>query len=110
MSTFTYSPKYGAAFTKSPKVRIAAFGDGYQQRVADGINTTPRGWSLSFEGTKTEIDAIELFLATENGVTSFDWQPPTGSAGKWICSQWSNSIIEYDHWSLTANFQEVFGE
>ena len=110
MSTFTFSPTYGAAETNTPKVRKAQFGDGYQQRVGDGINRTPRLWSLSFEGTKTDIDAIDLFLETEDGITSFDWQPPAGAAGKWICSEWTSAINQYNNWVLSANFQEVFGE
>jgi len=110
MTTFTYSPNYGAAVDKTPKVKRAQFGDGYQQRVGDGINTTARSWSLSFEGTKTEIDAVDLFLQTEGGVTAFTWTPPTGAVGKWLCGQWSNSITDFDHYSLIATFEEVFGE
>jgi len=52
MTTFTFSPKYGAALSKEPRVKMAQFGDGYQQRVGDGINTIAREWSLNFEGTK----------------------------------------------------------
>lgn len=110
MTTFTFSPKYGAALTKTPRVRAAQFGDGYQQRVGDGINLIPRSWSLNFEGSKADIDAIDLFLATESGITSFNWTPPTGATGKWLCSDWSPSINEFDNWVLNANFQEVFGE
>ena len=110
MTTFTYSPTYGAAENKTPKVRASVFGDGYQQRVGDGINRTARMWALGFERPKSVIDAIDLFLATEGGITSFDWQPPSGAAGKFICKNWSSSINQYDNWVLNANFEEVFGE
>jgi phage-related protein len=110
MTTFSYSPTYGAALKVQPRVRVASFGDGYKQRSGDGINRQARQWSLGFDGTKTEIDAIELFLGNEDGITAFDWTPPSGSAGKWICSAWTTSINEYDSWVLSSTFQEVFGE
>ena len=109
MSTFTFSPTYGATENVAPKVKKAQFGDGYQQRTGDGINRTARLWSLTFEGTKADIDAIDLFLETEDGITSFDYTPPCGPAGKFICSGWSSSINQFNNWSLSANFQEVFG-
>lgn len=110
MTTFTYSPTYGATENNTPKVRKAVFGDGYQQRVGDGINRTARMWSLGFEGVKSDIDTIDSFLETEDGITAFDWQPPAGPSGKWICSDWSTGINQYDNWVLNANFEEVFGE
>jgi hypothetical protein len=45
MSTFTDIPG-SAALTTKPRVRTAMFGDGYEQRLADGINNAPRAWSL----------------------------------------------------------------
>ena len=110
MTTFTFSPKYGAALSKEPRVKMAQFGDGYQQRVGDGINTIAREWSLNFEGTKSDIDAIDLFLTTEGGITSFNWTPPSGASGRWLCRNWSPSINEYDNWTLSATFEEMFGE
>ena len=110
MSTFTYPISYGASVDKTPKVKRAQFGDGYQQRVGDGINTTARSWSLSFIGSKSDIDAVDLFLQNEGGVNAFNWTPPTGAAGKWLCGEWSNSITDFDHYSLVATFYEVFGE
>jgi len=110
MTTFSVEPTYGAQVKKAPKVRLSVFGDGYQQRVGDGINRTARVWTLNFVGDKSAIDAIDLFLATEDGITSFTWTPPTGAVGKWLCSEWNNAIIEYNHWTLNATFSEVFGE
>lgn len=109
MTTFTYIPVYGATETTRARVLKAQFGDGYAQRVADGINTQPRTWALSFSKTQTDIEDILTFLQTEGGVTSFTWQPPRGLSGQWICEEWSNSVNDgYD--SLTVQFMEVFGE
>lgn len=109
MSTFTYIPVYGATETTRARVLKAQFGDGYVQRVADGINNYPRTWSLTFSKTQSDIETILTFLETEGGVTSFDWTPPRGSAGKWICEEWNTSVNDgYDQ--LTVQFTEVFGE
>jgi phage-related protein len=110
MSTFTYSPAPGATLTAQPRVRTATFGDGYSQRVADGINTRPRIWSLTFTRATSDIDAIDAFLVARNGVESFDWTPPKGAAGKWICKSWSQNVIANTAQSITANFEEVFGD
>lgn len=110
MSTFTYAPSYSAQLNVAPRVRNARFGDGYMQRTADGINTKPRSWGLRFTGATSRINAIESFLDGESGVTSFDWTPPTGDAGKWICQEWSRSIDDFNNEVLNATFREVFGE
>ena len=109
MSTFTYSPKYSSQVTKTPKIRTAVFGDGYEQRSADGINVTSREWSLSFTRVDSDITAIDSFLDALNG-DSFDWTPPKGSAGKWICDSWATVLDTYGVETLTATFKEVFGE
>jgi phage-related protein len=109
MSTFTYIPVYGATETTRARVLKAQFGDGYAQRVGDGINNKPRMWALSFSKTQSDIESILTFLNTEGGVTSFIWQPPRGASGSWICEEWNNSVNDgYD--SLTVQFMEVFGE
>lgn len=53
MAEFTYCPFLGANVTKTPRVRTTQFGDGYMQRVGDGINTAPREWQLQFKGSQT---------------------------------------------------------
>ena len=109
MSTFIIEPSYSANQSQSPRVRVAQFGDGYSQRVGDGINLLARQWSLVFNGNAAEMDAVEAFLETESGITSFDWQPPTGSAGKFACMAWNRSIAGFNNESVTATFTEVFG-
>lgn len=110
MSTFSFSPAYAVNQNVQPRVRMTQFGDGYMQRSADGINTQIRIWNLNFKGIETEIDAVESFLSNENGLTSFDWLPPTGLAGKWICPSWDRGINDYNDHTLTTQFIEVFGE
>jgi phage-related protein len=109
MSTFSTTPSYGAALKVAPRVRVAQFGDGYSQRVGDGLNNAPRSWSLTFgKRTEAEIDAIEAFLAGEGGTTAFDWTPPRGAAGKWVCKGWDRGLDGFNNERLSATFDEVF--
>jgi len=110
MATFTFSPAPGATEAKDPRVRAAIFGDGYQQRVGDGINNRPRSWALQFNGPTARIDEIDDFLIARNGAESFDWVPPSGATGKWICKSWSRSVPAINVQSISATFDQVFGE
>ena len=92
-----------------PTVRRVAFGDGYEQRLAFGINTQPQVWSLEFRGrTNTEAAAIDAFLRTRGGVQAFDWTPPGGTAGKFVCEEWSRSVDEPNVETVRVTFKQVF--
>lgn len=110
MSEFTFTPAYSAQVNKKPRVRTAVFGDGYEQRVGDGINTIKRVWSLRFTTSSADIEAVDAFLTSMGGTTSFDWSPPSGAAGRWKCEEWDQGLDGYNRSVLTATFTEVFGE
>lgn len=110
MATFTWIPEYGAALDVKPAVIRAKFGEGYEQRMQDGINNKPREWSLTFVKTPSEVDNIEAFLAAEAGASSFDWTPQRGIAGKWVCDSWKRTATNPAYDTLTCSFREVFGE
>ena len=109
MATFIWAPDWRAQQQRRPRVRVAQFGDGYQQRSADGINADPRVWQLTFGNRDdTEAAAIEAFLAARGALEAFDWTPPTGSAGTWVCPQWASTLETYGATTITATFSEVF--
>ena len=90
MATFSYTPDFNAIESQRPRVRTVKFGDGYEQRLAYGLNTNPVEWRLTFANrTDTERDNITNFLEARNAAESFDWTPPGGSAAKWVCDEWS---------------------
>lgn len=107
MSDFSYCPSVMAEMTVEPRVRRAVFGDGYEQRIADGINTMPERWDLSFS-TSALVDAIEAQLAGYGGVTSFTWTNPKGVEIRVVCRSWSRTIVDKNHSSLRAVFEQVF--
>lgn len=109
MATFTYTPDFGAQAAYKPRVRVTAFGDGYEQRVADGINVRAQSWNLQFNNrTNTETANILTFLEARNGVEAFDWTPPNGSAIKVVCREWTKTVSRNNLNNVSATFQQVF--
>ena len=65
----------------TPKVRVATFGGGYQQRIADGANSLAETFDLNFTNrSKTEADDIIAFLESKKGVTSFAFTYPDSNS------------------------------
>ena len=91
MAVFTWFPNAGHSLSVEPRVASAKFGDGYEQRVPNGINFILEKWSLTFSGTRQNMGLVEAFLRTHAGVTSFDWTNPDEVAGKFVCKSWTKS-------------------
>jgi phage-related protein len=109
MATFTYVPSFSATEQSQPRVRRVQFGDGYEQRLRYGLNVDAKSWQLSFTNrTDTDRDNILSFLEARAGAESFDWTPPRGTAGKYICSEWAMEMVNYNNNTITATFVQVF--
>jgi phage-related protein len=109
MATFTWTPSIGAQVAMRPNVRRVAFGDGYEQRLAFGINTQPEVWSLEFRGrTTADAAAIDAFLRARGAVQAFDWTSPAGTVGKFTCEEWGRTVDEPNVETVRATFKQVF--
>ena len=109
MATFTYTPSFEATESSKPRAQKFQAGDGYEQRVRFGLNTDPKEWSLIFsERTDSERDAILAFLEARAAVESFDWTPPRGIAGKYLCEEWQVTMRNYNFNTIQATFRQVF--
>lgn len=109
MATFTYTPSFEATESSQPRIRKTQFGDGYEQRIQFGLNANPKEWSLTFANrTDTERDQILSFFDARGGYESFDWTPPRGTAGKYVCEQWQVTLRNCNNNTLTATFRQVF--
>jgi phage-related protein len=108
--TITNKPTNAVNLTKKVRVLNTQFGDGYTQRQADGINTIPEVWDLTFEySSKTDRDALDAALTSLGGVNYFLWTPPYEvSAKKYICQEWSMPLNDYGSYPLQAKFTQVF--
>lgn len=109
MSTFTWVPSLATSKVQ-PRVLANTYGDGYQQRVADGINNAPKIWDLQFNGkTTSDKNSIINFLAALNGVTAFDWTDRDGLTARWLCRSWPSSEVEPGVHNISLTFEQVFG-
>jgi len=109
MATFSYTPDFDASESRRPNVRRVQFGDGYEQRLAYGLHTQPAQWRLTFKNrTDTERDNIRDFLEARGAAESFDWTPPGGTAAKWVCDEWSTTLIAANINTIQATFRQVF--
>ncbi len=110
MPTFSFVSDYTPTKSTKPQVTTVKFGDGYEQRYAKGLNTTPQNWSLTFNQRElAEANNIETFLLARAGVENFDWIPPDAvDPIKVKCSEWTKTLEVGNRWTLNMNFEEVF--
>jgi len=104
------NPDYGIRKVSSPKVRVVKMGDGYEQRLAFGLNQNLKEYSVSFKNLpETDADTIETFLdarAADN--QSFTWTPPGESAAsKFVCIHWTKTIPFANRATIKTMFKEV---
>jgi phage-related protein len=108
MATFTWVPDYEAVEVSRPRVRKTQLGSGYEQRVTFGLNSNLKEWQLSFsERTDTEREQIMSFLNARNATESFDWTPPRGTAGKYVCEEWQTTLRRCNLNTIRATFRQV---
>ena len=103
--------------TSTPRILTAKFGDGYEQRIADGINVLNETYSLTFRNrTKEEIDDIVAFLDTKQNVTKFiltlpDSNNTTRSGERDVKVVSTNYSVNYSYdnfYSLSVSLRRVF--
>jgi phage-related protein len=109
-SHFFWKPSYSASLNKNPKVKSIRFGDGYEQRVQDGINNNLAFLDLTFDN-RSEIEAAAIlhFLEIRKGQESFVFTPhaPYNKAGLYLCRGWDSSFVFYDNYSIKLQLEEV---
>lgn len=98
------------------RVLTAKFGDGYEQRVLDGINTKNDVFNISFNNRKAEdINLIAAFFDNKAG-KNFDFTiTDTFNSGnlsnttiKVVCEEYNISYIRENFHSLTCALRRVY--
>jgi phage-related protein len=108
MATFTWIPDFPIEGEIQPRMRVAQFGDGYAQRVGDGINTMPRVYRPKFTArTQAEAGAIDTFLKA-NVALAIDWTPANQAAGKFVWTAYKRARANGAYENLEITFEEVF--
>lgn len=106
--TFTWSPRLEPTGTITYRTLSAKFGDGYEQRAADGINNKSQMWPLSFVGDAAYVTPARDFLDARVGYQSFYWTPPLGVQGLYRCSSHTLRPLGNGNYELMATFEQAF--
>ena len=99
----------------TPRVHLAQFGDGYEQRLRDGINSLGQEIQVSFQTRpKAEIDDLVAFFESLAGATKFRFDLADSNAGsstetiKVVCFEWEQRWVYDDYYTLDASFRRVY--
>lgn len=109
--TFTWKVNSTWSSEEEPKVLSIKFGDTYEQRIGNGINTQPNKFSVSFTGSYTVALAIRAFLRDKAGVSSFIWVNPYNESGFYIARKWSFKREVSDSgglYTIETMFEQVY--
>ena len=112
-------PDKSLSRSSTPAVRTAQFGDGYQQRVADGLNSIAESYSVSFanRGKSVADDIISFIVGTTlelSGAKNFTtgtaltFTNPNEKTVKVVCATWQQTYTELLGSSVTATFDRVY--
>ena len=99
----------------SPTVLKIQFGDGYEQRIAEGINSIKETFSVGFTNRpKAEIDDIVAFFDNKKGTTAFNYTIPDSNQGggektiKVVCEDYTQTYVYDDFYSCNATLRRVY--
>lgn len=103
----------GVSEQPEPRVLSARFGDGYEMRVADGINNLPRQWGLNFNNrTKEDIDKLYKFFNQLASVDTCRLTIPHAVDGEEnvivVIEGYSRTLTHDNYYALSCTAREVF--
>lgn len=114
MTTFpqTPIPSPSSQYHEKPRVLVAGFGGGYEQRTGDGpTGGELRDWSLIWDNiTRAQMKTMTDFLRARGGREKFKWTqliPFDGEGEKfYICEEWNGQYLGGNIHRFTAAFLE----
>ena len=106
--TFNYDRQAGAVGSVTFRTREIAFGDGYSQAVADGLNNEVHTWPLTFEGDLAAVQPIIDFFRRHKGYKSFYWTPPGTPQSLFRVKTYSITSVGGGVYKVSAEFSQVY--
>ena len=107
---FVWTPSYNLTVNIRPRVKSISLGDGYEQRMQDGINTVLLQVGCTFENrTQQETFAIAHFLQQRGGYETFLFtpQPPYDKEKLFLAKEWSSTYNFYDNYTSNVTLDEL---
>lgn len=110
VDTFNWPVDDGPSGNNKFRRKVARFGEGYEQRVGDGLNNINRDWNVTVRSDWATLDAIGTFLEAHADGTPFYWTPPGATAVQrlWTCDGYTFSPRSGTNGTLSAAFTECF--
>lgn len=108
---FPATPVVSQSTSASLKTRVnkVSFGDGYETRAGDGLNTVQKTYNLMWKSIpETDRVILDDFFTEEKGVGHFAYTPPNGSELNWTCDDWSWTHGENDLVDFRATLVQSF--
>lgn len=107
LQTLPFCPQPGYTCENEPRRKVNQFGDGYQQRIVDGLNPLLRKFSLTFNLRHQQAVSLDRFFATHGGVKAFYFREKSSEQQiKVICSKWSKTTGK-THTQFNCEFEEI---
>lgn len=115
ISNFLWKPSYNSKINNQPKIKVLKFGNGYEQRIIDGLNNELKEINLIFEN-RNEKETVSMlhFLDLKGAQESFVYNIPTvflkGNNTlntRFICTEWASSYISYNNYTIETKLREV---
>jgi len=104
-------PTVGSGYDRSFRMLSAGFGEGFEQRSQDGINTVKETWRVSWRDIPTATAVtIKTFLNLRGTVEAFLWTPPAGTQLKVVMRKgYKETYNKTENVSTIATtFEQVF--
>ena len=108
LKTLPWCPQPGYSVDEEPKRKVLNFGNGYQQRMEDGINTLLRKYSVTFKVKNKESAQFRNFMKEHGGALAFYFKDVAlgGELVKVVCPKFPRSVTK-THTTFTCEFEEV---
>ena len=103
-------PKYNYTIVRQPTVNVLSFGDGFEQRLTEGLNQNPITLNLKFDLSQTDSTSVITFLnARITDGASFTFLVPNENVTKnFVCLSYNTAVPFLNRVTLTCSFREVF--
>lgn len=109
METFNFQVQTKPRGDVRYRRRVAQYGDGYAQKVGDGLHTKVQDWTVTFSGSFDEAQDVIDFLDQHAGYIPFMWTPPGSSSPKYFtCPSFSQVPHVGQQKILVLRFEEDF--
>tara|TARA_R100000231_G_scaffold86790_1_gene65890 strand:- start:7958 stop:8344 length:387 start_codon:yes stop_codon:yes gene_type:complete len=98
--------------SSTPNINSISFGDGFEQRIANGINNLRQVMNVTFNTRpKAEIDDLVAFFESLGGVSKFEMiiDDTNGSETiKVVCKSWQQTWAFDNFYNLSTTFERVY--